>query len=147
MNAPKYYTQVLANLESGKIPKSRESVIRDYFRLYLPSFTALAPNVIEEFISGKATYEEVLLIFRQGIIFQEARQIERVKIFDALETEIYWPRSIPPLPNSLTRIPFELELERFREVFGPKSDTRNDVSRVPGTTEVYQNRIANLGAW
>jgi hypothetical protein len=147
MNAPKYYTQVLANLESGKNPKSRDSVIREYFRLYLPSFSALAPNVIEEFISGKATYEEVLLIFRQGRAFQEARQIERVKIFDAIEAETYWPRSIPPLPNSLTRIPFELELERFREVFGPKSDTRNDVSRVPGTTEVYRNRFANLWGW
>jgi hypothetical protein len=89
MNAPKYYTQVLTNLEAGTNPKSRESVIREYFRRYLPSFTALAPNVIEEFISGKATYQEVLLIFRQGIAFQEARQIERVKIFDAIEAETY----------------------------------------------------------
>ena len=147
MNAPKYYNQVLANLESGKNPKSRDAVISEYFRLYLPSFTALAPNVIEEFISGKATYEEVLLIFRQGIIFQEARQIERVKIFDTIEAETYWPRSIPPLPNSLTRIPFELELERFREVFGPKWTETTDSSRVPWTRESYRNRFMNLGAW
>lgn len=147
MNTPKYYTQVLANLEAGTNPKSREAVIREYFRLYLPSFTALAPNVIEEFISGQATYEEVLLIFRQGRAFQEARQIERVKIFDAIEAERYWPRSIPPLPNSLTRIPFELELERFREVFGPKWIERTDVSRVPWTREIIRNRFTNLGAW
>jgi hypothetical protein len=50
MNAPKYYTQVLANLEAGRNPKSRDSVIREYFRLYLPSFAALAPTILEDFI-------------------------------------------------------------------------------------------------
>jgi hypothetical protein len=31
----------------------------------------------------------MLLVFRKGIAFQEARQIERVKIFDAIEAETY----------------------------------------------------------
>ena len=87
------------------------------------------------------------LVFRKGIAFQEARQIQRVKIFDAIEAETYGPRSLPPLPNSLTRIPLEIELERFREVFGPKQTVKNDASRVPGTREKYQNRFAYLGAW
>ena len=147
MNTPKYYTQVLANLDTGTNPKSRDAVIREYFRLYLPSFTALAPTILEDFIWGKVSYYEMLLVFKKGIAFQEARQIERVKIFDAIEAETYWPRSIPPLPNSLTRIPFELELERFREVFWPKQIEQNDTARVPWTREKYRDRFANLGAW
>lgn len=132
------------NLESGTNPKSRETVIREYFRIYLPSFTALAPNILEDFIAGKVSYIEMLLVFRDGIDFQEARRQKRVEIFDTIEAETYGPRSLPPLPNTLTRIPFELELERFREVFGPKSVDQNDAARVPGTREKYRNRFANI---
>ena len=110
MNAPKYYTQVLANLEAGTNPKSRDAVMREYFRRYLPSFTALAPNILEDFIAGSVSYREMILIFREGISFQEDRRQKRVEIFETLEAETYGPRSLPPLPRSLTRNPFELGL-------------------------------------
>ena len=147
MNTPKYYTQVLANLDAGTNPKSREAVIREYFRLYLPSFTALAPNILEDFIAWTVSYEEMLLVFEEWLLFQEARRQKRVAIFDTLEEQTYWPRSLPPLPRPLTRNPFDQELARFREAFGPRGTLPITPSRVPGTTEQMRTRFANLGGW
>ena len=117
---PTYYTQVFSNLENNIPPKSRSYVINEYFRNYLPSLYILYPEVVNLFIDGSLEYSDMLDIFTKIIPSQIKRQVARIYEFRKDDERRYGTRSFAPTPISLTRVPLEREIDRFREAFGPR---------------------------
>ncbi len=134
-----YYNQVLNNRDRWVPTKSRTTVLTEYFKKYLPSFTSNFPQIVDRFIKGELSYEYMLTIFENNIPAQKQRQNDKIYSYLREDRKKWGDRSMPPIPEKYERTPLKDEKVRFIEVFWPEQIKED--SRVPWTIKTYSRKV------
>ena len=140
-----YFKQCSQNLDNWIPPKSRELVLRNYFKKYLPSMSARSAESVEWFITWNISYGQMILIFRSIQFQQNIDKILKRHAFDRRESRIYGPRSMAPYPENLIFNSLTKEIALFQEVFWMRDITPSP-NRVPWTQKVIRWRAFGT-AW
>ena len=135
----KLYNQIFDNLETGIRPKSRESVLQEYFQKYLPFLTGKYRDSIDRFITWEVSYPDMLSIFTWD--FFTGNTHDAVIYF----LEAYSPRysyGESELPPTQRKPYIREELFRFIDAFWPHQ--KQSPSHVPGTTKASRAQLLEI---
>lgn len=135
----KIYTEVFSHSDKPILPWSRELILADYFRKYLPFLNSRYKEEIAKFTRGDLTYDDILWVFTRD--FFRGRTQDAVTYF--LEAYSPWYFSgeseLPPM----RRKPYiQEELLSFIDAFGPGQ--QKFPHRVPGTPDNTPKRVIQI---
>lgn len=124
----KIYNEVFSHLDKPVHPWSREVILRDYFRKYLPFLSSRYKEEVEKFAQWDLTYDDMLEVFTRDF-FRGTTQ-NAVAYF--LEAYSPWYMSSESGFPPIRRKPYiREELLSFIDAFGPGQQKSPD--RVAGT--------------